>query len=71
MPSRNTEEAGKIALLLIDAVIQMSDHAESLGGATSIAGVAALHRMQKRIQKNRGRILAALAKGGVVEVRRG
>lgn len=55
------EKAGKIALLTIDAIIQMSDHAESLGGATSIAGVAALHKMQTSIQKNKGRIIKALA----------
>jgi hypothetical protein len=52
--------AEQIALLCMDTIIQMSDHAESLGGATSIAGVAALHKMQQSIQKNKQRILAAL-----------
>lgn len=61
-----TDESGKLALLLIDAIIQMSDRAEELGGATCIAGVAALHTMQKSIQKNKPRILAALKKDGVV-----
>ena len=55
------DEAGKIALATIDAIIQMSDRAESMGGATSIAGVAALHTMQKSIQKNKDRIAKVLA----------
>lgn len=59
------EEAGKIALLLVDAIIQMSDRAEELGGARSISGVAALNTMQKSIQKNKSRIIAALAKDPV------
>lgn len=55
------DEAGKIALLTIAAIIQMSDHAEAMGGATSIAGVAALNTMQKSIQKNKDRIAKVLA----------
>lgn len=55
-----TEKAGKIALLTVDAIIQMSDRAESLGGATSISGVAALNTMQRSIQKNKARVIAAL-----------
>lgn len=55
------DEAGKIALLTLDAIIHMSDHAEEMGGATSIAGVAALHKMQTSIQKNKARIIEALA----------
>jgi hypothetical protein len=65
-----SEEAGKIALALIDAIAQMSDHAESLGGATSIAGVAALHKMQTSIQKNLPRITKALAEAQAIEARR-
>lgn len=48
--------AGDTALLLIDTIIRMSDEAEALGGATSIAGVASLHKMQRSIQKNKKRI---------------
>ena len=55
------DEAGKIALATVDAIIQMSDRAEEMGGATSIAGVAALNTMQKSIQKNKGRIIKVLA----------
>lgn len=58
----NLDEAGKIALLTLDAIIQMSDHAEEMGGATSISGVAALHKMQTSIQKNKKRLMYALAK---------
>lgn len=54
------EKAALIALQLVDAIIQMSDHAQELGGATSIAGVAALHTMQKSIQKNKQRIINTL-----------
>jgi hypothetical protein len=56
----DTTEAGKIALAIVSAIIEMSDHAQSLGGATSISGVAALHKMQTSIQKNRARILKSL-----------
>jgi hypothetical protein len=50
-----------IAFATLDAIIEMSDHAESVGGATSIAGVAALHKMQTSIQKNKSRLRKALA----------
>lgn len=50
-------EPGKAALLILDAIMQLSDHAEKMGGATSISGVAALNTMQKSIQKNRARII--------------
>ena len=39
----------------------MSDNAEKLGGATSIAGVASLNKMQNSIQKNKSRIHSAIA----------
>ena len=55
-------EAQRIALLMMDAIIQMSDEAQKLGGATSIAGIASLHKMQTSIQKNRARIIKALGK---------
>lgn len=45
-----SEKAGKIAIATVDAILQMSDRAERLGGAKSIAGVAALHQMQTSIQ---------------------
>lgn len=50
------QKPGELALALIDAILVMSDHAESLGGARSIAGVAALNKMQQSIQKNKKRI---------------
>jgi hypothetical protein len=52
---------GELALALIDVIVQMSDEAEAVGGATSIAGVAQLHRMQTSIQKNKTRIRKAIS----------
>lgn len=43
-------------LAVLATIMQMSDHAQKLGGATSIAGVAALHKMQVSIQKNGPRL---------------
>lgn len=51
-------EAGRIACHLLGVIMKMSDHAESLGGARSISGVAALNTMQKSIQKNGPRMAA-------------
>lgn len=51
-------EPGKAAILILDAIMQMSDHAQAMGGGGSISGVAALHKMQTSIQKNRPRIIA-------------
>ena len=48
------------ALAILAAFMKMSDDAEALGGAWSIAGIASLHKMQTSIQKN-GPRLAALA----------
>jgi hypothetical protein len=45
-----------VALLILDSIIKMSDEAEALGGATSIAGIASLHKMQRSIQKNKARV---------------
>jgi hypothetical protein len=53
---------GELALALLDAIVELSDRAEGLGGATSIAGVAALHTMQTSIQKNKARMRAEIAK---------
>ena len=50
----------RTAVLLVGAILEMSDHAQRQGGAKSVAGVAALHRMQSSIQKNRGRIIEML-----------
>lgn len=44
------------AVLVLATIVEMSDHAQAQGGAGSIAGVAALHRLQTSIQKNRKRI---------------
>jgi cell division protein ZapA (FtsZ GTPase activity inhibitor) len=57
----SNKEALKAALAILAAIMKMSDEAQALGGATSIAGVASLHKMQTSIQKN-GPRLAALAK---------
>lgn len=53
---------GEIAIAMLDAIVQMSDRAEALGGATSISGVAALNTMQKSIQKNKLRMRHAIEK---------
>ncbi len=45
----------RFARMMLRAVYQMSDHAEKLGGATTIAGIAALHALQKSLQSNRSR----------------
>jgi hypothetical protein len=52
---------GELAIALLDAIIQLSDHAQEMGGATSISGVAALHKMQTSIQKNKQRMQDAIA----------
>lgn len=49
-----------LASVLLGTILEMSDHAAKMGGATSISGVAALHRMQTSIQKNRNRIVQML-----------
>lgn len=46
------DEAGQAALSILGAIMKMSDHAESLGGARSIAGVAALNTLQTSLQRN-------------------
>ena len=55
-----SEETGRKALAILTAIVKMSDEAEKLGGATSIAGVASLHKMQTSIQRNAKRIGEAL-----------
>lgn len=54
------EEANKTLLSILATIMKMSDDAQALGGATSIAGVASLHKMQTSIQKN-GLRLAKIA----------
>lgn len=56
MTELSKEEAGRQALLALSAIMMMSDKAERLGGATSLAGVAALHAMQTSLQKNGPRL---------------
>jgi hypothetical protein len=56
----NLKKAEGMALAFVDAVLQLSDRAEALGGATSIAGVAALNTMQKSIQTNGKKIVKAI-----------
>ena len=55
------KEALNTALAILATIMKMSDEAEALGGATSIAGVASLHRMQTSLQKNGARF-ATLAR---------
>jgi len=50
----------RTAVLLLGAIMEMSDHAEKMGGSFSISGVAALHKMQTSLQKNRPRVVALL-----------
>jgi len=50
------DKAGNIAIAMLDTIVEMSDRAEKLGGATSIAGVAELHKLQQSIQKNKFRM---------------
>ncbi len=60
MKAFTREEAGDAAIAILAAIMKMSDHAEAMGAARSIAGVAALNTMQTSIQKN-GPRLAAIA----------
>lgn len=62
MTEVNLNEPAGIALALLDAILEMSDRAEALGGARTIAGVAALNTLQKSLQKNKVRVQQALAK---------
>ena len=55
-----TSEALNTALAILATIMKMSDEAQALGGATTISGVASLHKMQTSIQKN-GPRLAKLA----------
>lgn len=52
---------GELAIALLDTIVAMSDEAERLGGATSIAGVASLHKLQTSIQKNKVHMRTAIA----------
>lgn len=52
-------EALNTTLSILATIMKMSDDAQALGGAGSIAGVASLHKMQTSIQKN-GRRLAQI-----------
>ena len=52
----NKPDPRDAALLILGAIIEMSDHAKAMGGSTCISGIAALHKMQTSIQSNRKRI---------------
>lgn len=56
-----TEENLKTTLVILATIMKMSDDAEALGGATCIAGIASLHRMQTSIQKNGPRLAKIVA----------
>lgn len=45
-------ELAHASIALLAAIMEMSDRAQSMGGATSIAGVAALNTLQKSLQSN-------------------
>jgi hypothetical protein len=51
-----TEREQKL-LAILSVILEMSDAAQKLGGATSIAGVASLHKMQTSIQKHSNQIM--------------
>lgn len=55
------DEAATAAIAILSAIMKMSDRAEALGGAHSLAGIAALNTLQKSLQKN-GPRMAKLAK---------
>jgi hypothetical protein len=50
------DEATQALLSVLGVIMKMSDDAEALGGARSIAGVASLHKLQNSLQKNGPRI---------------
>lgn len=56
-----TEDALKTTLAILGTIMKMSDEAQALGGATSVAGVASLHKMQTSIQKNGPRLAKIVA----------
>lgn len=53
------DQAAEGAFAILATIMKMSDDAEALGGARSIAGVASLNKLQQSLQNN-GRRLAAL-----------
>ena len=59
-PPMTKDQAGQAAVALLGAIMQMSDHAESLGGARSLARRAARHT-QQNTQQNNGPRMAAFA----------
>lgn len=52
----DTTQALKTTLAILATIMKMSDDAQALGGATSISGIASLHKMQTSIQKNGPRL---------------
>ncbi len=52
-----TEQNLRTALSILSAIIETSDRAQALGGATTIPGIAALHTLQESLQRNRPRIV--------------
>lgn len=55
------DEAGKAMCAILGVIMKMSDEAQALGGATTIAGVASLHKMQTSLQKNGPRMATIAA----------
>lgn len=56
MKKLTNEQAVGGLLAILGVILKMSDEAEALGGATSIYGVASLHKLQTSIQKNAPRM---------------
>lgn len=54
------EQAGAGAFAVLGVIMKMSDDAQAAGGATCIAGVASLNRMQSSIQASGPRLAGLL-----------
>lgn len=55
------DEAARALVGILGTILKMSDDAEARGGATSLAGIASLHKMQKSIQNNAKRMAEVAA----------
>ena len=54
--SMTDREAAAALATILGTIMMMSDEAQAKGGATCIAGVAALHRLQTSLQKSGPRL---------------
>lgn len=60
-----SEDANKTLLAILATIMKMSDDAQALGGASSLSGIASLHKMQTSIQKNGPRLAKIAHECGV------